>query len=155
MKSAVEIPRSFIAYLDRREEILAAYIFGSVAAGKAHKFSDVDVALLLAEGIDRSQAWDFRIEAMDEAEMAFKRRADVAILNQAGSVLKFQTIHRGKLIFERNRKARIGFEIQTRNEYFDYAPYLNEQYRELVKRVKTKGLGYGHQRLARALAKTR
>ena len=40
MKSAVEIPRSFIAYLDRREEILAAYIFGSVAAGKAHKFSD-------------------------------------------------------------------------------------------------------------------
>ena len=49
---SVEVPQAFADYLRSRTEIVAAYLFGSVAAGKAHKFSDVDVALLLAEGVD-------------------------------------------------------------------------------------------------------
>ena len=155
MPPQLEIPASFLAYLQARPEMVAAYLFGSVAAGKAHKFSDVDVALLLAEGVDSKHAWDIMLEAMDKAEAAFGRRADVAILNQAGSVVKFQVIHHGRLIFERDRKARIGFEVHARNEYFDYKPYLDEQYREFLKRLKTEGLGYGHKRRARALAKTR
>ncbi len=53
---AVEIPQPFLDYLKNRPEIVAAYLFGSVAAGKAHKFSEVDVALLLAEPESRGRA---------------------------------------------------------------------------------------------------
>ena len=156
MSKQIEIPQAFLAYLQRRAEIVAAYLFGSVAAGKAHKFSDVDVALLLAEGVDSNTAWDIRLEAMGEAEAAFERRADVAILNQVTStLLKFQVIHRGKLIYERNRKARIGFEVEARTEYFDYKPYLDEQHREFRRMLKKKGLTYGYERRVRALAKAR
>ena len=51
--SPLEVPQSFVEYLKSRPEIVAAYLFGSVAAGKAHKFSDVDVVLLLAEPVRR------------------------------------------------------------------------------------------------------
>jgi len=142
-------------YLQRRTEIAAAYLFGSVAAGKAHKFSDVDVALLLAAGVDSNQAWDIRLEAMAEAEAAFGRRADVAMLHEVGTLLKFQVIHRGKRIFERDRKVRIRFEVEARTEYFDYKPYLDQQHREFRRQLKMKGLTYGYERRVRALAKTR
>ena len=155
MTEQMEVPKTLTDYLQRRPEIIAAYLFGSVAAGKAHKFSDVDVALLLTEGVDSNRAWDLRLEAMDEAETAFGRRADVAILNQATStLLKFQVIHRGKLIFERDRKARIGFEVDARMEYFDYKPLLDVQDKELIRRIKTEGLGHGYKRRDRALAKS-
>lgn len=154
MTEQIEIPKAFTDYLHRRTEIVAAYLFGSVAAGKAHKFSDVDVALLLAEGVDSNKAWDIQLEAMGEAEAAFGRRADAAILNQvASTLLKFQVIHRGKLIYERNRKARIGFEVETRAEYFDYRPYLDKQHQEFRKMLRRKGLTYGLERRVRALAK--
>jgi hypothetical protein len=149
-----DVPQRLIDYLNSRPEIVAAYLFGSVAAGRAHKFSDVDVALLLAEGLDSTRAWDIRLEAMGEAEDAFGRRADVAMLHEIGSLLKFQVIHRGKLIFERDRKARIKFEVEARMEYFDYRPLLDVQDQELIRRIKTEGLGHGHKRRARALAKS-
>ncbi|MBC8449756.1 MAG: nucleotidyltransferase domain-containing protein [Chloroflexi bacterium] len=34
-------------YLASRDDILAAYVFGSAAEGVAHRLSDLDVALLL------------------------------------------------------------------------------------------------------------
>lgn len=153
--STLEVPESFLDYLKSRPEIVAAYLFGSVAAGKAHKFSDVDVALLLAEPVDRDKAWEIRLEAMGEAEKAFNREADVAMLHEVGSLLKFQVIHKGRLIYERDRKARIGFEVRARSEYFDFKPYLDEQQKQFLQRLRTEGLGHGYKRRLRALAKTR
>ena len=150
----VEIPQAFADYLRNRAEIVAAYLFGSVAAGKAHKFSDVDVALLLAEGVDPDKAWDITLEAMGEAETAFKRRADVVILNQAGLVVGFQILKTGRVIFERDRDARCRFEMRLRSEYYDYQPYLKYQQTEFLRRLKQEGLLYGYEQRRRAAAKT-
>ncbi len=153
MNRQIEVPQSFLAYLHRRAEIVAAYLFGSVAAGKAHKFSDVDVALLLAEPIDRNQAWDIMLEAMGEAEEAFGRRADVAIINQVGLVFAFQILKNGAVIFERNKAERCRSEMRLRSEYYDYQPYLKYQQDEFRRRLKKEGLLYGYEQRRRAAAK--
>jgi predicted nucleotidyltransferase len=65
---SAESPQSFPDYLQGRREIITPYLFGSVAAGRANRFSDVDIALLLADGVDWRRGWDIRLEAMGETE---------------------------------------------------------------------------------------
>ena len=149
----LEIPTPFQAYLTRREEIVAAYIFGSVAAGKAHKFSDVDVALLLAESVDSMKAWDIVLEAMGEAEQAFKRRADVQSLQTAPIVFRYLVFKHGQLIFDRAPRQRASLEARTYLEYFDLKPYLEMYDQALFRRIREKGMGYGYPKNPRALAK--
>ncbi len=151
--STLEVPTSFIEYLKSRPEIVAAYLFGSVAAGKAHKFSDVDVALLLAEQADRDTAWEIRLEAMGEAETAFGRRADVGILNTSPVVFCYLVLKHGRLIFDRGLSRRPEFEARTYLGYFDLKPYLEEYDHAMFKRIKERGVGYGHRKTARSFAK--
>ncbi len=154
MAEPIEVPQSFIDYLQRRTEIVAAYLFGSVAAGKAHKFSDVDVALLLADGVDSNRAWDIRLEAMGEAETAFGRRADVAVLNSSPTVFCYLALKHGKLILDRRPSSRTDFEARIYVSYFDLKPYLAVYDKALFKRIKEKGLGYGYSKAARAATET-
>lgn len=151
--STLEVPQSFIEYLQSRPEIVAAYLFGSVAAGKAHKFSDVDVALLLVEPVDRARAWEIRLEAMGEAETAFGRRADVGILNTSPVVYCYLALKHGRLIFDRGLSQRPEFEARTYLRYFDLKPYLREYDDAMFKRIKERGVGYGHRKTARSLTK--
>ena len=153
MPPPLEIPSPFLTYLQARLEIVAAYLFGSVAAGKAHKFSDVDVALLLAEGADSKRARDIMLEAMDKVEAAFGRRADVAILNTSPTVFCYLVLRHGQLIFNRGTPQRPEFEVRVYAAYFDLKPYLEEYDRALFKRIKELGLGYGYPKTSRAPAK--
>jgi predicted nucleotidyltransferase len=54
--------RAFREYLRRQDDVVVAYLFGSVARGRALPMSDVDVAVLLAAPDDR--------EAMLERQLA-------------------------------------------------------------------------------------
>lgn len=153
MTEQIEVPKTLTDYLQRRPEIIAAYLFGSVAAGKAHKFSDVDVALLLADTVDAKQAWDIRLEAMGEAETAFGRRADVIIISEVGLVFAFQILKSSKVIFERDKAFRCRYEMRVRSAYYDYLPYLQHQQNEFRRRLKKEGLLYGYKQRRRAAAK--
>jgi len=141
MAEANDVPQRLIDYLNSRPEIVAAYLFGSVAAGKAHQFSDVDVALLLAGGVDSNRAWDIRLESMGEAEAAFGRRGDVEVLNTAPIVFRYLVLKHGRLIFDRQLPQRPELEAQTYLAYFDLKPYLGEYDRALFKRIRERGLG--------------
>lgn len=44
--------KSLVDYLATQPDVLAAYLFGSYATGKARPQSDVDVAVLLSEADD-------------------------------------------------------------------------------------------------------
>lgn len=149
-----ELPQLFHDYLESRPEIIAAYLFGSVASGRAHRFSDVDVALLLADGTDREGAWDITLEAMEQAEAAFGRRGDVQVLNGAPVVFCYLALRHGKLIFDRGNPQRPEFEARTYLMYFDLKPYLREYDRALFRRIEERGIGHGYRKTARAAAQT-
>jgi hypothetical protein len=53
--------------------------------------------------------------------------ADVAVLNKADEVLKYEVRRQGKLVFERSEEYRKQFEVKSRKFYEDFL-YLHKRY---------------------------
>jgi predicted nucleotidyltransferase len=100
---------------------VAVYLFGSVARGDAGPDSDVDVGILFAvEPPATLDAPQFVIEA--ELERLLGRPVQVVALNRASTDLVHRVLRDGRLVLDRDRSARIRFEVRSRNQYFDMAP---------------------------------
>jgi predicted nucleotidyltransferase len=127
-------------YFSSCSEVVAVYLFGSQAKGKARKKSDIDIAILLEDGTDSHGYFDLMLKYMEELERIYNNRVDVVILNNARPLLQHQVLMYGKLLYERNRQARVRFEVSSRKIYFDIKPALEEQSKALFKRIKEVGL---------------
>ncbi len=110
-------------------DAVAVYLFGSVARGDAGPHSDVDVAVLYREAPPRTLSGQpFDVE--DDLRGALGRPVQVVVLNTAPPDLAFRVLRDGRLVLERDRDARIRFEVATRNAYFDLKPFL-DRYRRV------------------------
>jgi predicted nucleotidyltransferase len=106
---------------------LAVYLYGSVARDEARSGSDVDVGILFAvEPPATLGAPQFQIEAA--LERLLGRAVQVVALNRASADLVHRILRDGRLVLDRDRAARIRFEVRSRNEYFDMAP-IRRMYR--------------------------
>jgi predicted nucleotidyltransferase len=103
----------------------AVYLFGSEARGEATPASDVDVGVLFA--VDPPRTYDGLPLALEGAlERLLGRATQVVALNYAPVDLRARVLRDGVLVLDRDPSARIGFEVQTRNEWFDLEPILRE-----------------------------
>lgn len=128
-------------YFAARAEVIAAYLFGSQAKGKATADSDIDIAFLLSPDFDLQEHFMYRIERMVELEQLCRRSVDVVILNQAAPILRNQVLRYGRLVYERDHRQRVAFEVRSRQAYYDLQPMLKLLQRALVRQIKEVGLG--------------
>jgi predicted nucleotidyltransferase len=132
--------RPLVDYLATQPDVLAAYLFGSHVTGKARPGSDVDLAVLLSQQ-DASQRFERRLRLMGEVEDALARRpADVVLLNDAPPLLAHQALREGRLIFERDRAARVEFEVRAGKIYADLKPMYDYHNRDLFQKIREVGL---------------
>ncbi len=124
-----------------RPEVIAAYLFGSQAKGKATAESDVDIALLVRADFDLQAHFMYRIEQMVALEQLCQRPVDVVLLNQADLVLRDQVLKYGRLLYESDHRQRVAFEVRSRQAYYDFQPMLTLFQRALVRQIKEVGLG--------------
>jgi len=150
-----ELVSRVTAYLAQQERLVIAYLFGSLAEETDHRLSDVDVALLLPHNTDRATAFDTRIRVAAALEELCRRPVDVAILNHAPPLLRFQVIQHGRVLVERDSTTRCLFEARTMSEYYDTRQYLDYQFSHLIRRIREEGLGAGYQSHCDALEKAR
>ncbi|MBK9264644.1 MAG: nucleotidyltransferase domain-containing protein [Polyangiaceae bacterium] len=109
--------------------VVAAYLFGSFARGTGRSDSDVDIAVLYAQApAPTLDAQPFRLEG--ELERAVGRPVQVVNLHSAPIDLVHRILRDGKLLLDRDRSARIAFEVRARNEYFDLEPVLRRYRRQ-------------------------
>ena len=113
------------------DRLVAAYLFGSVARGTDSSRSDVDVGILL-QTAPSGDLNDLRFELEGDLEGALGQRTQVVVLNNAPPDLLHRVLREGRLLVERDRTARIRFEVRARNEYFDLLPILNRYRRREV-----------------------
>jgi predicted nucleotidyltransferase len=114
------VDRLRAACSDAPADVLAIYLYGSTARDAADRRSDVDVGLLL-----RSHKGAMRtdISALtDHLEAASHKTVDLIVLNSSSADLIHRVLRDGILLLDRDRAARIRFEVQARNEYFDLEP---------------------------------
>jgi predicted nucleotidyltransferase len=105
--------------------VVAVYLFGSVARGAAGPASDVDVAVLFARNPPALLAGP-RFSLEGDLERALGRPVDLVVLNDAPVDLRTRVLRDGRILIDRDRSARIAFEVRTRNEAFDLQPILAE-----------------------------
>jgi predicted nucleotidyltransferase len=106
------------------DDVLAAYLFGSVARGSAHDASDVDVGVLLREP-PSGRLNDLPLSLEGKIERDLGRVVQVVVLNEAPPDLVYRVMRDGRLLLDRDKSSRIRFEVRLRGLYFDLLPVLN------------------------------
>ncbi len=108
----------------RRSDVVAVYLFGSVARSQAGPASDVDVAVLLAAD-PRPDLDGLLLEEEAELEKTLRVPVQLVVLNTAPCDLVHRVLRDGLLLLDRNSSARVQFEVRARNEFFDLQPVLD------------------------------
>jgi len=121
--------------LTKRPEVMAGYIFGSVASGRARPNSDIDIAVLVDSSIQFRNLLKYRLGIMADLGSALGRNdVDVVVMNQAPPALAQNIIAKGKLVFERSRSARVAFQIRALNLFMDTEPMRRTTLQHLKRR---------------------
>ena len=116
--------KQFFARREAGDEVVV-YLFGSVARGDDRPGSDVDVGVLYRRDPPATfEGLPLRLEG--EIQRQLGRATQVVTLNTAPADLRARVLRDGVLILDRDTSARIRFEVQTRNEWFDLQPVLRE-----------------------------
>lgn len=132
---------ALVAYLNWQPDVVAVYLFGSVARERVGPRSDVDVAVLLRDGLSSEEMFEQRLQLLGDLGSFSDREVDVVVLNTAPLLLQQQVLKYGRVIYERDSLARIRFEVRARKLYFDLRP-LRDFYRPvLFREIKEIGLG--------------
>lgn len=116
-------------------DLIALYRFGSQANGNTRPESDVDLAVLARHPIPALR----RFELAQELAAQLHRDVDLVDLRTASTVMRMQVISTGECLDTSDESARREFEMYA---YSDYAR-LNEERREILKRISASGLVYG------------
>jgi predicted nucleotidyltransferase len=140
-----------VAFLATQPDVVAAYLFGSLAEGRASPRSDVDIAILLAGVPDLLAAGERQLALMGELEQYADRKMDVVMLNTAPPILQHQVLRNGRLLYERNVSDRIEFEVRAGKIYADLKPMYDFHTRDLLQKIKEVGLGGRRRRRRRAV----
>lgn len=96
-------------YFKGREDVAFAYLFGSVAKGRTHSESDVDIGIYFTPATraleyEAEKRYPGEGEIRDDLDKIINREIDMVVLNRASSTLFFGVISEGVKIFSRNEK---------------------------------------------------
>lgn len=104
---------------------LTVYLFGSRGRDDFHERSDVDVAVLWeTKPADPLDALGVTLKG--ELEDLLHHDVDVVVLNKASVDVAQRVIRDGEIILDRDRSARIRWEVRTRTLFLELLPALRE-----------------------------
>ncbi|MBU1166926.1 nucleotidyltransferase domain-containing protein [Patescibacteria group bacterium] len=105
----------------KKEGVEFAYLFGSQAKGKANEFSDFDFAVFLNDKSKSKNYLELRLSFMAKLSKLLGHEVDVIVLNnkKLSSLLKFNIIKDGKVVYSQDEEARKYFVFEVLQEWHD------------------------------------
>ncbi|HAM50810.1 MAG TPA: hypothetical protein DCP92_09015 [Nitrospiraceae bacterium] len=129
--------------LFQRNDVIAAYLFGSRVSGKAGTTSDVDIAVLLDDGVPSGDYGFIRLEITTRLiELLSFDGVDVTILNVAPPLLSHEVLKRGMVLFSKDERKRIEYTAKATMRYLDTHYLRRVQDRILHDKIKRGDFGY-------------
>lgn len=96
-------------------EIVAIYIFGSIATAKNRAGSDIDMAIMFRSPIKGME----RVQLETSLSNLLGRDVDLIVFEEASPLLQHQILKYGCLVYESDPKERVRQEVVARREYLD------------------------------------
>ncbi len=104
--------------LAKDENVIFAYLFGGLAAGKVNPLSDVDIAVYVRDTEDLSE---FKLDLFDKLSTALgTAELDLVILNTAPVSIAGRILQNKQLLADKEPFRRHTYESLTRREFFDF-----------------------------------
>jgi uncharacterized protein YutE (UPF0331/DUF86 family) len=135
----------------------AAYALG-ITTGKrvAGKHSDLDVALLLLDGIRANEFFDYQVYFVSELSKTLEmNEIDVLILNQASLLQRAQVVRSWGLLYQRDQKRRVVFEARAVMDFLEFQKYDDLQSKALAERTRGERFAIDHEYVRARLARLR
>ncbi len=130
-----EIIEKLTNLFSQKPEIILAYLFGSVAEDKVHKFSDVDVAIYVKD-LTKSKEFDYKLNLIGELNTCLQSDyVDLVIMNFSPPTLLHRILHYGILFKCTDEGFRRMYFIRSYKEYEDAQHLLKIQNEYLKRRL--------------------
>ena len=115
----LELLPGAVKYLESHPKVLFSYLFGSLAKGSPLPLSDVDIAVYLADTINRvDDKLDILGKLMDILQTD---EIDLVVLNTAGLPLIMNILKCKKIIVDKDPYVRHIFESLSMRKFFDFS----------------------------------
>ena len=122
-----KLARIFAAHPD----IQAVYVFGSMASGRAHGESDLDLGIVLRPGTKSFS----KLDLLADLAVAGFDNVDVALLDTANILLKYEAVRHNRLIYHTPDFDKGTYYSLIIRQYLDFLPYLTTQRRAYKRRA--------------------
>jgi predicted nucleotidyltransferase len=113
-----EIATALRTWAEAQPHVDALWLFGSCAKGTQHSGSDVDIAVLFAQG--HAPTGMARLDLMVDLSDSVHSNVDVVVMNTAGELISNQVLSTGMRLYSRNATRTALFEIAERGKYDDF-----------------------------------
>ena len=105
-------------YLETRNDVLFAYLFGGLSKGEPKPLSDVDIAVYLSENAECIQAKSEIIENL--VDILRTDEIDVIILNQSSLSLSMNVLKNNRVLVDKKPFLRHTYQSLIFRKYFDF-----------------------------------
>ncbi|MBI3322149.1 MAG: nucleotidyltransferase domain-containing protein [Candidatus Omnitrophica bacterium] len=127
----------------RQLGVAVVYLYGSQALGLASPLSDIDVGIVLKDPRlilkDRKRRYEIYSKLQDLLEKILtpepSREIDLAFLQSASAVLRFQAINAGRPLFTADAVFKADFEASVVQEYLDIRPLVETHFQTALDRA--------------------
>ncbi len=117
--------------------VRVVYLFGSAADPQRAVVRDVDLAVLT----DPSLAPDELLRMRADLVLAVGAEIDLVSLNDAPVVLAWEVADSGCCLYASDPDAEVEFVPRARSRYWDFKPFLDEQWRLAGQRLEERQRG--------------
>jgi len=127
-------------FLESKDFVAFALLFGSFASGKATDVSDVDLGIYLKSDIPILEYGGL----VSQLESLTGRRVDLVILNnlyEENPRFAYQIVSQEKLLFTKNRDLFTDYKRKVFLYYLDAAPMLRLMDETFLKRIEEGNVG--------------
>jgi predicted nucleotidyltransferase len=122
--------------MEKDQEVLFAYLYGSYANNSIDIKSDIDVAVYLEPSNIKEYIKKEEELTISVVTQIHQDKIDLRILNVLPLLLQYNILKDGIRIFVRDERERVDFETRVMNRFFELKPYIDEYQQMLSLKIK-------------------
>ena len=125
--------QALIEVVERYPEVQAVYLFGSIAVGKEHPRSDLDLAVYLCEEVEARST--LKLDLLADLTSAGFDAVDLIFFSEADLVLQYEAVSPNQLLYSTADFDHGSVYSRIVRKYLDFQPYLARQREAYRKRL--------------------